>query len=579
MKVLLAVEGAELIGQVVLAVGRTPAGESLTALTPVVALISTSKWVLIVGLLVVGVGGLCVARQPVGLRLRQLRTAVWIQRFSVVAFAPIAVLAVVPAERLSMGVLAQVPDVQRAWLDDRVGIGHAAWAVVIYVVGVLPALFLLGRIRADWATRREAGGTWWPFFDASGGRPRRQRLLLWVAGPAVLLVVAGLSTVTGTGSVSWTRWVGFCFVPVMVMVASVLIHRLGWARPAQLADRVTPFARDTLAVGDILSVAALSLSGLGMVRAFMPVWALDAVGLLSYEVTISPLVGLAAAVALAIVPWLVSTSVLTGLAKVGTHAADKNVTAPQEAAGPVWVESRQAVAHRTTSMLRPGLNQRRQMPVPPDARVSLRMVLLTVSVLAFGLLASHPRWLADTVGVLAALTLALVALMVMLGVTVSYAQDRQPPELFQVRRLRLKATPIIGLLLLALLVTELIGKPTDIHAIRGTGTIPDRPTLSAAFAHWLRQDSCTVPLTGFPGLNLRPMLMYGAEGGGIRATYWTASVLGEIGAAGDGCARSAALFSAGASGGALGLTVGRFDPAPLDAVKEMAGPTRLAERP
>ena len=109
--------------------------------------------------------------------------------------------------------------------------------------------------------------------------------------------------------------------------------------------------------------------------------------------------------------------------------------------------------------------------------------------------------------------------------------------------------------------------------------------MEAAFASWLAQDDpCTVPYEsgsesgGSPAeLTVRPMLMLAAEGGGIRATYWTAAALQRIGAAGaDGCGRRAALFSAGASGGALGLTLGRFDDNPRTVADAMRGPDALS---
>ena len=52
------------------------------------------------------------------------------------------------------------------------------------------------------------------------------------------------------------------------------------------------------------------------------------------------------------------------------------------------------------------------------------------------------------------------------------------------------------------------------------------------------------------------MLLYAAEVGGIRAAYWTVRGLQAI--ADTTCGERSALFSAGASGGSVGLTVARF---------------------
>ena len=75
---------------------------------------------------------------------------------------------------------------------------------------------------------------------------------------------------------------------------------------------------------------------------------------------------------------------------------------------------------------------------------------------------------------------------------------------------------------------------------------------------------------------VRPMLMIAAEGGGIRASYWTVRGLQAI--ADRTCGEYSTLFSGGASGGSVGLTVARFSGTAydvgnreaVDAVKEMA---------
>lgn len=89
------------------------------------------------------------------------------------------------------------------------------------------------------------------------------------------------------------------------------------------------------------------------------------------------------------------------------------------------------------------------------------------------------------------------------------------------------------------------------------------------------------------------MLFIAAEGGGIRAAYWTVSALQKI--AQQSCAKSgylayATLFSGGASGGSVGLTVARFtEPVPnddknalrmkkaVDAVSQMSSSGALAQ--
>src|SRR4249919_2382951 len=77
-------------------------------------------------------------------------------------------------------------------------------------------------------------------------------------------------------------------------------------------------------------------------------------------------------------------------------------------------------------------------------------------------------------------------------------------------------------------------------------------------------------------MTIRPMVMYGAEGGGIRATYWTDAALQIVASAGNQCGRSSTLLSGGASGGAFGLTLARFDSEPEASVRAVNGPDALA---
>ena len=110
------------------------------------------------------------------------------------------------------------------------------------------------------------------------------------------------------------------------------------------------------------------------------------------------------------------------------------------------------------------------------------------------------------------------------------------------RRLRLPV--FIGLFVLAVAFSAL----NDNHAVR---TLPElqpveRPDLRAALREWLEQQ---------PAQTARYSLyLVNAEGGGIRAAWWTASVLGEI--QGTLPEFGTQLFSlSGVSGGSLGASV------------------------
>lgn len=662
--VLVALEGIELVGQLFLSAQRCYEGQMACAVPGVwvlvVTVVTELKW-LVVLLLALGFARAgCRASKTVESRLRELWPAVKGQRFSLLAFLPIAMLAVLPLGKLN-NVFDQLPDVERAWLDGRTGFKDAALAAVSFIVVVI-AVFCLGRIRADWAARRVAGHNWWPFYNTQAdyehrndaGRnwemawgfwpkrkpgERRQSLLFWLAGPVVVLVLAGVA-LARDGDVFWARLVAFVAVPLLVMIGSLVFRWFRLEDLSDLPDRSQQrFANDTMAVGDIITVAALSSAGLGLVRAFAGVEALGRIGVLRYDAwgTVLLLVG----VVLAVVPWLLSFRVLQRLDSLGklcassarsklpVPAAQKgdedtaNETEAEDgpAAGhaenePVAPQPQMSIGQRTAPLSASRALSRIATVLTPgvevgdtggDPRWGFKVAVLLISGGLFVFLAIQPRGVANLLGALGVATLALGTLVVMLGITVAYLQDRQPPEVFQRRwipkyrsgqgwcRESFHATPVVTLLLIALVAATWVGKATDVHPIAVnnlTGvdpdTQPDRPDMAAAFSAWRGQTNpCTVPAenglrAGVPArFTVRPMLLVAAEGGGIRAAYWTALALDRIGKAGSAkqaqCGRRSTLFSTGASGGAVGITVGRFSTDVLGDVKTMAGAKALSQ--
>jgi hypothetical protein len=110
--------------------------------------------------------------------------------------------------------------------------------------------------------------------------------------------------------------------------------------------------------------------------------------------------------------------------------------------------------------------------------------------------------------------------------------------------LRLRLPVFSGLLALAILFSPL----NDNHAVRSVadGEPAARPALHDLLRDWLDAQP--------PGLERYPMYLVDAEGGGIRAAFWTASVLGELQGTIPGFERR--LFSlSGVSGGSLGAAV------------------------
>lgn len=125
---------------------------------------------------------------------------------------------------------------------------------------------------------------------------------------------------------------------------------------------------------------------------------------------------------------------------------------------------------------------------------------------------------------------------VLLGAIVAYVQERQAPETFQTRVVRLRAAPVIALLVALMMAAGWAGKETDTHPVTDAGPLPARPTMRQAFDDGRAQGGpCTVPLDDDRDLWRRSMLRVGAEEGGLSATYRTAAApplaLPETGAA------------------------------------------------
>jgi hypothetical protein len=128
------------------------------------------------------------------------------------------------------------------------------------------------------------------------------------------------------------------------------------------------------------------------------------------------------------------------------------------------------------------------------------------------------------------------------------------------RMLRLRATPITGLLVAWALLVPIVGG-SSYHSVRQWPASPPAPlSIDALTARWIADRAST---TG-PA----PALLVAASGGGIRAAYWTAAVLDCViersSTGADPCAadapattvaarRRALLAMSGISGGSLGL--------------------------
>jgi hypothetical protein len=532
---------------------------------------------------------------------RRLLRAVYTHRFSVLAIVPIAILSVIPGADL----LDQLPDVQRQWTDDTNGRQHALVAGAS--VGLLAiTLFALGRLRSDFAWRRAH-----PTSSGVDDRPK-PALWLWLAAPVLIPVLALLSHLAGVQGFSLERFRVFVGVPLLIFALSWVLRRrldrppgdtganTSWVREhVQRPTRPRPTSADVRTIartGDVLAVAALVIGGLGLVRSFTAVLALGAPDT-SGRALLQPLQLLLIGIVGALVVWPLAAWALKAVTAAGLNVS----TLPAERRFAGWV----------LATLTPGV------PTTSDGQRAvgrwLRVGLLVGSFVGFVAIGVTPVLLAEGGGVIACAVLSLTFFAVMIGAMVVIAQDGGSPEIFWLPHLRFPAAPIATLLVLTLVFASQAGGEAEVHGIRGLAPAPaqatgagagptgvpaapdPRPNLTKAFQDWQAGPSPCGHLVkvGDRNVRLRPMLLVAAEGGGIRATYWTVAALqlmakqrlttvGSVppppaSTEAAGCGARATLLSGGASGGAVGLAVSRFAGSTLavEQVTAMASPKAL----
>ncbi|MDQ2796571.1 MAG: hypothetical protein M3Y06_05325 [Actinomycetota bacterium] len=502
------------------------------------------------------------------------------QRFSILAVLPIALLSIPAGSDL----LDQLPDVQRRWVANAQGARHAAIAVLVVAVVTLGVL-LLGRLRS---------GEMWRRTDVSVEAEGVAVLRLGLAAPAVIML--GLVVVAlRRGGLPWSmpgleglRLTLFLAVPLGIIALSALIrHQLQvgqhtneptwWRKHFEVRPHRVPSdeeKRATVLAGDIMTAVSVVVAALGLVRAFTAVAALGAVGLEGGSAWAGP--ALVVGFGMALAGWPLTRW-------VGARVTDETLVGGVHADRSPWAK------------LKATLTPSVQVP----ARLSLRLGVLVVGVLLFFVVGYFPEWFGSVVGVIGTSLLALLAATLVIGGSVVVVQDRKPPEVFWFKGIRLRSLPVTTILVLTIVATTGLGSDVDIHGVRGLETGPgaplpvsSRPTLAQAMDDWsTATNGCGhAAAVGGTTYRLRPMFLFAAEGGGIRAAYWTAAGLDLLrgavvptGRTVDWTARRAenrcarGLFGGGASGGSVGMTVARFAGNGLarDAVAAMAGPDAL----
>ena len=495
---------------------------------------------------------------PKAVVLRTLR-ALMHHRFSVAMIIPLVVLTMLSGS----AILEQLPDVQRRWASDGVRGAVQAGCAVIALIAVAVLLEIFSRFRTGWAERHQvepateqpqpvpgpdtdatttgASGTDVPPTDAPNTdraphrpaheagtdepgrqhepwlkplvirlaldlrligvmiiegftRPRRvlarmrhvadeqEALLgLWLLGaliPGIAALVAGFVM---EAPVLGRRLLIFCAVPLTVVVISWILRRAwqvrkDWYVPDR-PPRFTALEVSTIRfTGRALALTAGTVGGIGLVRSFLSVVALGP------DITGSgwgaSVFFLALGVAGVVLPWAVS-----------------------------WALARRAVRDPLAAIGR-------------KEAVSLwgRWALLVGVLVLFVAIAVFPGQVAH-LGVSA---VAIASLTLLIGIPASAGlliQERPTAEIFRI--LGLRRTPLVSVLLLAVVLAGLSAGTNRIHPVASTPSAQPvtRPPVGRMVQTWLQQPgACEVEVNG---QRVRPMIMIAAEGGGIRAAYWT----------------------------------------------------------
>lgn len=539
-----------LFGAVCVAVGFP-----ITVVAGVLPAVSMAKWALTAVLLVLFLRT-PTTRGALRAAARRGWQALWTHRLSAVTVLLLGALACIPKD----GVLDQLPDVQRQWIGGE-HLGQAAWAAVAVVLAALSA-FALGRARTRLAVARYARTP----AQCQVERTAREVAWWWAIPLIAWLVVAAIAfalsrdlpSVLGAGAIA------FVAIPVTVWSVSWLLER-GRRMPKDPpppsdVDR----ARYAWLTGDVLAFAIITTAGLGLVRS-------------------------------ATVPAALALADLD-VAQAGWSVVTLTLSAALAIASPRLLRALNPVTRPPARILAPLLdsNDPNQPRVPPraigaphDARSSAEQrrwrahqgwlaAIIAIALLILLLLALFPA-AAGTLGIVATTVLVITCWTAALGAFTVALQEYQPLALF--RRLRLRATPVLTLaLVLPLLygsifgVLAIDGNPHLIRVLPTTDADAENPD---ALADRLSENTCTI--TVGDGIRIRPVLLVAAEGGGIRAAYWTGHAMERI--LGTGCFDSTVLISSGVSGGSVGLTLTGLDggaASMTDRLHSLASPDTLA---
>jgi hypothetical protein len=420
------------------------------------------------------------------------------------AWAPLRaplVLVVLAAVVLVLPASDQPPDVLRRWLDREAADRLRALAGLAMVAAFAFAVWLAGRRLSDLPMIEEP--------DERAGDPRLRES----QAPAVVLAAAVAVVLLGVlpellGSSGWWRLLALAAILAVVAILTLLAGVKPFQRegPPKGWWRVWPDRERVRHNSRLLSAAVVAIVGLACVRAFAP-----PVFLISKDVDPSTwrwnLAG------------LLGGALLATAGALGWHALLRSLDRASGDGHKLW-------------------------------RVVAGLLVGGVVLVAFcwpgqdGL----PRTL-TAAGVL---MLAFAIMTLLAGELGRWVETGVPARPF--RLVGLTRTPAFALVG----VWFLLATPFDTGGFHDVRVVPPDPaerdpafartTVQRAFADWRAQAGCP---SGDVERPARPLLLVAASGGGIRAAYWTRTVLDDL--TRHPCSEAALFAASGISGSSLGL--------------------------
>jgi hypothetical protein len=504
------------------------------ALTPLV-IASGLKWAAFTLVLLVGVFGF--ARNTADrARFRNARAVLRLHRFQLISLAGLAVLLILPGS----DVLQQGVDIERAWLltDDSVlrRTGYLAAAVLV-MLGLSAVLRYLASVHvSDLYVPAPAA----PTQSASAEDSRLQSsdtVPYWLICALSMLLIASLLRVLHWARIYWAPVFGIVAVLVVVQLLVWVFRNFPLLQP--LPPRRDESALRPLAwkVGRLIAIGVLAVLWLSLVRAYTAAMLVGTERLLAGCV-----VGAGTVLTCATLCWAGAPP--GDLALLGdpdfTVRRWQRYLHPQLIGALDWRTANVRGAAYQAEPVRP------LWSVLPAAALTLATV---VPLLVF------PVPMAKTLGAVGVIGFCLTALSLFFAVLSITTQQVKPARLLLM--LRMRRTPLLGILTVILLLSTFLGRTDMLHRIRGpataagsTSVADTRVDIHAAFGQWRTAGSCVIASPTDATLRIRPLLFVAAEGGGVRAAWWTVKAMDQL--VSTTC-RKSVLLTSGVSGGAVGL--------------------------